>query len=271
MNSFRRIDYSLRPAKHAERRMLCDIFRRLRPFGRIEDYSYVGFGSVWFSDFSLFHRALGVKKMLSIEQTETARARIEENKPFNISVDYRHSKDVLPNIDWEQRMFIWLDYDDPLSMDVLADLRTIARRAKSGTAVAISVQCSQAQEIASASQDTTPNAPSAVDRFKTNFGPTRITKLTEGQLYGWNYGQLSATLIKQEIETEIASRNSGNTSPEILFHKICDIQYEDGAKMTTVVGVFMHQANQGILSNVTSQPWNSCPPRMHQYGSRCPS
>ena len=49
--SFERIDYSLRPAKHAERRMLCDVFRRLKPFGPVEDYVYVGFGSVWFSDF----------------------------------------------------------------------------------------------------------------------------------------------------------------------------------------------------------------------------
>ena len=109
MSSFRRIDYSIRPAKHAERRMLCDIFRRLRPFGRIEDYIYIGFGSVWFSDFSLFHRALGVKKMLSIEHAADAQARIEENKPFNIPVDYRSSADVLPDLDWSSRMFLWLD------------------------------------------------------------------------------------------------------------------------------------------------------------------
>jgi hypothetical protein len=98
--SFRRIDYSLRPAKHAERRMLCDIFRRLRPFGRIEDYVYVGFGSVWFSDFALFHRALGIKRMISIEQAETARDRIEANKPFQIPVIYNQSTNVLPTLDW---------------------------------------------------------------------------------------------------------------------------------------------------------------------------
>lgn len=73
--SFRRIDYSLRPAKHAERRMMCDVFRRLRPFGRVEDYMYVGFGSVWFSDFSLFHRALGIRDMLSIEKERSAEQR----------------------------------------------------------------------------------------------------------------------------------------------------------------------------------------------------
>ena len=62
VDSFRRIDYSLRPAKHAERRMLCDVFRRLTHFQPVETYCYVGFGSVWFSDFVLFHRALGVSE-----------------------------------------------------------------------------------------------------------------------------------------------------------------------------------------------------------------
>ena len=87
--SFKRIDYSLRPAKHAERRMLCDIFRRLRPFGRVENYVYVGFGSIWFSDFMLMHRSLGIKDMISIEHSIESRDRIEDNKPFRIPVDYR--------------------------------------------------------------------------------------------------------------------------------------------------------------------------------------
>ena len=117
--SFKRIDYSLRPAKHAERRMLCDVFRRLRPFGRVEDYVYVGFGSVWFSDFSLFHRALGIRDMISIEAADTAKERIEANKPFRIPVDYRTSNDALPDLDWLRNQFLWLDYDDPMSTDML--------------------------------------------------------------------------------------------------------------------------------------------------------
>ena len=64
---YRRVDYSLRPAKHAERRMLAEVFRRLRPFQPIEDYTYIGFGGLWFVDFALIHRMLGVHKMISIE------------------------------------------------------------------------------------------------------------------------------------------------------------------------------------------------------------
>jgi hypothetical protein len=39
--SYKRANYQLRPAKHAERMMMCDAFRRLK-FGSVESYQYVG-------------------------------------------------------------------------------------------------------------------------------------------------------------------------------------------------------------------------------------
>jgi hypothetical protein len=235
--SFRRIDYSLRPAKHAERRMLCDVFRRLRPFGRIEEYVYVGFGSVWFSDFSLFHKALGVKDMVSIEQAEAAKERIEENKPFRISVDYRRSTEALPDLDWDRNNFIWLDYDDPLSTDMLLDMRAVARRAKSGTVLSVSVQCMKAPEI-SQSAVAGEEEVRPFDRFVTVFRRDRVPlDASEEDLYGWRYGALCRGILNRELESELAARNADATTA-MTFKPICEIEYEDGAKMTTVVGVF---------------------------------
>lgn len=73
------VGYSLRPAKHVERRILCDAFRRRSKFASVESYQYVGFGSVWFSDFSLFHRQLGIGKMISIERNGLARLKSTSN------------------------------------------------------------------------------------------------------------------------------------------------------------------------------------------------
>ena len=80
--SFRKIDYSVRPAKHAERKMLLEIFRHFSVFAPMREYRYVGLGSVWFSDFQLFHRALGIPDMISIEREKNAEARIRKNIPF---------------------------------------------------------------------------------------------------------------------------------------------------------------------------------------------
>lgn len=237
--SFKRIDYSLRPAKHAERRMLCDVFRRLKPFGRVEEYVYVGFGSIWFSDFTLIHRSLGVKDMISIEQVETAEARIEDNKPFRIPVDYRKSTDALPDLDWSRKQFLWLDYDDPISMDILMDLRTVVRRACSGTVLSISVQCSKAPQYADADQDKTVGAPTAIDRFISAFGRERVLpEVNAKYLIGWPFGELSRGMLLQEIEAELAIRNSSQKEVEMCSRLICEIEYEDGAKMATIAVIF---------------------------------
>ncbi|MCC2972670.1 O-methyltransferase [Massilia sp. IC2-476] len=242
--SFKKIDYSLRPAKHAERRMLCDVFRQLAPFGRVEDYVYVGFGSIWFSDFILMHRALGVKNMISIEQQTTAEQRIEENKPFRIPVRYQQSKDALPELDWSVNQFIWLDYDDPLSTDMLLDMRLVSSRAKSGTVLAVSVQCSRAPQAAEADRD---GSISAINRFVNTFGRDRVPDETKSdQLIGWPFGSLSREMLYQEINNELASRNGTQNDDPFIFRPVCAIEYEDGAKMTTLVGIFHTKADQGL-------------------------
>jgi hypothetical protein len=244
--SFKRIDYSLRPAKHAERRMLCDVFRRLRPFGRIEDYVYVGFGSIWFSDFILMHRALGIKKMISIEQAEDARERIEDNKPFRIPVDYRRSEDALPALDWSAKQYVWLDYDDPLTPGMLLDMRTVASRATSGTVLAVSVQCNKAIEAKYSSADT-EGAPTDIENFATVFGWERVPASTKSdELFGWQFGRLSRSILLNELTAELAIRNAA-TDSKTEFRIISEIEYEDNAKMTTIVGIFCSEEDISLL------------------------
>jgi hypothetical protein len=247
-HSFRKIDYSIRPAKHAERRMLCDIFRRVSPFERVEKYVYVGFGSVWFADFILFHRALGIRDMVSIEAAESAKDRIEENKPFRIPVAYEQSKDALPKLDWSRKQFLWLDYDDPLSTDMLYDLQTVTRHSTSGTLIAVTVQCSQAPQIAAEIHDSSVSKVSALERFISTFGRQRVPQQTETEdLYGWRFGTLSRKLLLDEIEAGLALRNASSTV-EMQFRLICEIEYEDGAKMTTLVGI-IHSVSDLTIVN----------------------
>ena len=81
--SYERIHYGLRPAKNVQRKMLVETFRRLSEFGAVDSYRYVGFGSTYFSDFSLFHKTLGIRSMISIERDLSNRKRFEFNRPFN--------------------------------------------------------------------------------------------------------------------------------------------------------------------------------------------
>ncbi|TCK68456.1 O-methyltransferase [Acidipila rosea] len=248
--SFRKIDYSLRPAKHAERKMLSEIFRRLRPFQPVEDYTYVGLGSIWFTDFSLFHRALGVKDMRSIEREKNAKARVEANKPFStITVAYDEASVVLPELDWSKRSFVWLDYDDPLAPDMLLDSQIVASHAASGTVLAVSVQCQQAREVGDAQKET--NGPTALERFRDQFGRESIPQgVCEDDLYGWPLGNLSRRMIEAKIQAALAVRNiDQDVFSAVSFIPICSIEYKDGACMTTVVGIFVEGRELGTAQS----------------------
>lgn len=244
VDSFRRIDYSLRPAKHAERRMLCDVFRRLSHFQPVETYRYVGFGSVWFSDFVLFHRALGVRDMLSIEQAVQSRPRFEANKPFAIDIDFRSSSLVLPELDYDRRQFIWLDYDDPITLDMVNDVAAIARRASSGTVLVVSVQCVRPPDVSEAERELTsdPNAPSATERFATRMNADHVARvgsdLERDQLSNWAFGELSRSIFYAEVDRILENRRLATPERAVSYRRICDFEYEDGAKMTTMALIF---------------------------------
>ena len=246
--SFRNVDYSLRPAKHAERKMLSEIFRRLRPFDSVENYAYVGFGSLWFSDFSLFHRALGIRDMTSIEREKHAQARIDANRPYStIKMHYDESAVVLPQLDWSKKSFVWLDYDDPITTDMLLDVQTVANHAVSGTVLAISVQSQQAKEIQEAEQDKAGPVP--IDLFRDRFGREMVPGATiEADLYSWKFAALSRKMFSSQIDKVLAARNmSLGTFDRLHFHPICEIEYKDNAKMTTLVGILASTSDMGTV------------------------
>jgi hypothetical protein len=139
--SYTKIDYRVRPAKYAERLMMVDAFRRLR-FGSIESYQYVGLGSVYFTDFSLIHKSLGIDKLVSIEKNEDDRERFEANVPFaSIEMLWGNTSSELPKLRLDLRSIIWMDYDGRLDRSVLADIAHIASEASGGSVLAITVQC----------------------------------------------------------------------------------------------------------------------------------
>jgi hypothetical protein len=119
---------------------------------------------------------------------------------------------------------------------MMLDMRAVASRANSGTVLAVSVQCSTAPQVAAAREQ---SPPTAVERFTQLFGRERTPPdLREMQLYGWQYGQLSRSMLYREVESALSVRNAQTGVRKMNFRPICDIEYEDGAKMTTIVGIF---------------------------------
>lgn len=222
--------------------MMGELFRRLAAFAPLEEYRYVGLGSVWFADFSLYHKALGIADMVSIERATGNRARFEANRPFNIQMKFMPTTQALPELDWTKRSIVWLDYDGVLNTDVLLDARLVGGSCRSGTILAISVNCGRAEEVNAAEGD--PSGPTALDRFKVTFGRERVANdITDDDLLGRRFAKLSRDIILAEIEETVARRN-GQGDPKCFFVPIVSFSYKDDAPMTTVVWVLYDEPEQ---------------------------
>lgn len=112
-SSYEKINYSLRPAKNIERKMLCEVITRLSLIQSIEKYRYIGFGSPYFTDFVLLHKMFGINDLISIEKDKFNEARFIFNKPYScIDMMFEDSHDALKKIkNWKKPTILWLDYD----------------------------------------------------------------------------------------------------------------------------------------------------------------
>lgn len=253
--SYREIDYRIRPAKSIERKMLVDAFRRLSEFGSLDAYRYVGFGSVYFSDFSLFHRALGFKDMISIEDVHhpTHKERFEFNSPFRcITVKFGLSGAVLPDLPWDARCIVWLDYDGKLNRDVLSDVALVTSKLMSGSMLLVSVNTSSFEGSGGESDDTSGNKMNALEALIESVGIEAIPLdfNNNKSLAGWGMAEASRLIIDNLIAETLKQRN-GVLSPMAKMHykQLFNFHYRDGAKMLTTGGIVFDEGQKRIVSN----------------------
>jgi hypothetical protein len=246
--SFKRIDYRLRPAKHVERLMLCDAFRRLK-FAVVESYQYVGMGSVYFSDFALFHKALGIREMYSIEQvdSEAVKQRFNDNRPFsNIEILWGKSGAVLPGVDLSRKSILWLDYDGRMDLGVLNDISSVAARISSGSVLTFSVQCLPDQGEGVEGFDFDKDDKTPLLTYATHvFGKDRLhQKWEEDDLAGWGTARLFWELATNELESALLNRNGIAEQGKIHANQIMHFHYSDGAYMLTIAWVFFSDGDE---------------------------
>ena len=245
MSSYRKVNYSLRPAKHAHRRMMSEVLSCLYPFQPVREYQYVGFGSLWFEDFKLFHRALGIKRMVSLERSG-AHERFLANRPFkSVDILFGESNARLQEIDWNSPSILWLDYDAALSGSVLLDLETAASQMSSGSLLAVTLNVEEAEEVKeSASQGEDPDV--ALELFRSRFSDFFASKIFSDDLRNAPFRNLSFEIVTSKIEKLLATRNVGKTDvgEKLTVANICNFSYADGHSMATFVFLIFEERHQ---------------------------
>jgi len=240
--SFEEVHYLLRPAKNVQRKMICEALARLEFLRPITEYQYVGFGSVYFGDFLLFHRRLGIDKMTTIEGDLTAEDRVWFNKPFDcIKVKMGFSTTQLDKIDVDlQPNIIWFDYDGVLNEFMRVDVRSLAASAAPCSIIMVTIDARWKAMVKKVDSVEAPNP----EEYKALSYPEKIAQLTGDKrflrgenLVGDGFAETCRESIQAEVENGVAERNrvlaESDDADRIQFRQLFNFRYQDQAEMMT--------------------------------------
>ena len=277
-----RIDYSIRPAKSVERKMLAEALSRLSKLERPDNYRYVGFGAIYFRDFSLFHKMLGIHDMKSIEHNRSEETRFWSNRPLRcVEMLFGHSRVELPKAGLdEKKTIVWLDYERQLSLDVLKDVEFFCTQALAGSVLIVSLNAQTTSEDEDEDTDSSEEETSVLDHEPSVKAekPTPLELLRKrlpgnvpiaikgSDLAGWGTARLFRVIVENKIQEILMVRNGGlEAAQSIKYKALFDFHYADGAKMVTV-GAIIYDDTQGpAVTACAFEELSYCNPANHPF------
>tara|TARA_R110002124_G_C8971778_1_gene515210 strand:+ start:7671 stop:8624 length:954 start_codon:yes stop_codon:yes gene_type:complete len=242
MSSYRDVNYSIRPGKSTERKLLVSLIRELCE-GHSADYNYIGFGSTYFTDFKLFHKELHIPKLITIEKDRHIKERVEFNRPFNcIEIIMDESTNALKKIsNWDQKYITWLDYDDTLTSYMFNDIDVVFKRLVASSIFLITCNSILRDEN---------NKQFTKNSFRQKFGTMTPIELTNKDFASTNSPSTIRELFISKINDVLNIKNRAlSDNDKLLFRPIFFFTYADGAPMVTIGGFLDKKNNQVDFQN----------------------
>lgn len=260
--SYLKVPYDVRVNKQVERRMLLDSLQRLNGADfPIRNYQYTGFGSIFFVDFIMFHKLLGLSRMLSVEHSRVIEKRVRFNCPFDnniIDIKFGPISNFIPKLDRDLKHILWLDYDCYLNKDVLDDVKVAASTLSTGSIllVTVDVDTRSTSELETyASKDEYDMVDEITEFVKL------LTPIERKLFYEKHFGNyiepswknkdfapinLPATLVRI-LSNAIKDGLSGRR--EVAFLPLYNFLYADGHKMLTFGGMIGGETEERQLKS----------------------
>jgi len=234
-NSFKQFNYSLRPSKQVERKVMIEVLLRLGKAGySISDYKYLGFGSVYYVDFVMFHKYLFIHKMVCIEWGDVAR-RMRFNKPFKfIELKLGSLSTHIPAISSREKFLVWLDYDRSLDTEILQDINGTVGRLSPGSIFAITIDARPKlpRDPATEGLSADDREKLTLETYKRWFDSYVDTEITRDTVSSVDAASLFYEVVIERLRKTLARRSGG-----LRFIQLFNYFYRDGAPMLTIGGV----------------------------------
>lgn len=258
MASFDVVNYSLRPSKGIQRHLVFEAVRDVRERLAMRDLAYVGFGSVWFTDFVLAHKFLGIRDMVSMERDPIGICRARFNTPYaTLRVEPTSSNEALPKLRTDavvggRPWMVWLDYDGGYSDEISEDIRYLMENLSFGS-VFLATFSGHEMEYGR-------KAAERPELLRSLFGSVVPDELSAGACKKERMPQTLARLAMDYImSASVGASRSGTFVP--AFSMI----YRDASPMVTVGGFVLgddiaHKASDIVGNGV----WRCMPEKLIQ-------
>ena len=233
--SYLKFDYALRPSKQVERMLIVEMLHHLSqdlPNLRLSEYSYVGFGSPYYTDFILFHKYLYIKHMVCIEGKPIPK-RMDFNKPYDfIDLWMEMFSAFLPRLDRQTPHVLWLDYDTPLSGEHIKDIQGAANVLQAGSFLFVTLDADgripDDLDLPDRSDD--EKYDDTVQLYRDDFGRYTAETITRSDLAPASLPKLFTSVARNAIDEACRGRGLG-------FEQLFNVCYADGAQMVSLGGI----------------------------------
>lgn len=231
MPSFEAVNYALRPNKTVERKIVFSGLEALSRIVGLSSHRYVGFGSLWFVDYLMAHKILGVSSMTSIESDAIGFKRAEFNRPLNcITVVRGESTLVIPTLGLDVTpSIVWLDYDTSIGGPAMRDIDLLVSKCAANSVLIVTINAKKAELETKDENGIDIGLEASLRRIAGDLVPT---PLSPKKLNSNNYPKLLCEILANQLLSRTLSCGRPDT-----FVKLFDLAYTDGTPMATVGGV----------------------------------
>ena len=253
MASFNAVNFSLRPSKSIQRQLVFDGVRELQTEIGLDRMVYVGLGSIWFTDFILAHKLLGIDDMVSIEKSAVGYRRAEFNAPFaTVRVMHGTSSTILPTLFDDELIrgrpwMVWLDFDGEFDEGHREDVRTVVENAPGNSFFLVTFSGEERRYGRPADRP---------GRLRELFGDVVPEELSRGACRGDRMAETMANLAMDFMRSvAMGMARVGGLVP--AFQAV----YRDTATMVTVGGFVPTENSRNPAERVVNDASWRCRPR----------
>ena len=259
VSSSYRVPYDLRPSKQVERRMIIDALQRLAAAGfPIADYQYTGFGAIYFVDFIMLHKLLGMTKLLSLERDASLEKRVNFNRPFScVNIKMVSASSEIPSLSRDIQHFIWLDYDGVLHKEFLSDIQSAVTMLPPGSIILVTVDVEPPEEYDYQTVDRDfdgqePLGPKHWKRYFEHHAAGYLPPALSEQDFG------KSLLVHRTMDAlKAAFKKSILARQDLEFMPMFNFVYKDTHRMLSLGGMITGRAEKRALaaSTISEAPY----------------